>query len=138
MPRRVLTDRQILEDIHEHYQGAFQVFPFDEANRENKMYVPIDIEKIAARLGADVNSIFGRLYYHLNQKYGYQLVGDNRRVAFFTPVAGADKNCIQFPLLESVLASMRSEHSRFVVATSMAGGSLLISAVLAALKLLGE
>ena len=32
--------------------------------------VPIDIPGIAARFGVDPDSIFGRLYYHLDPKYG--------------------------------------------------------------------
>jgi hypothetical protein len=96
--------------------------------------VPIDIPAIARRLGVDVDMIFGRLYYHLDPKYGDPAFQGRPRKALFTPVAGTDENCVNFPLLEAVLARLWQERRRdlWVLGTAalslgIALASLLIS-----------
>ena len=42
------------------------------SHRRDKVLVPIDIPKIANGLRADLNSVFGRLYYHLDPLYGQE------------------------------------------------------------------
>lgn len=50
---------------------------------------------------------------------------------FFAPVAGADANCVNFPLLEAVLAKLWEQHRRDSVALWTA--ALSIGIALAAL-----
>ena len=49
---------------------------FDEKNptREEKYIVPIDCEEVAKELNADAELVFSRLYYRLNQEYGYSKI----------------------------------------------------------------
>ena len=83
------TDKQILEVIYNKYYDNFSLFSKDNSLRETKIYVPIDLEKIANELKVDNDIIFGRLYYHLNKKYGY--INENgSKVHFFTPKCGKD------------------------------------------------
>jgi len=88
--------------------------------------VPIDIEKVATQLGVDADMVFGRLYYDLEKKYGYEK-GDGHRVVLFTPVAGKDSMCVNFPLLASVVADLRGQRLKFSIVTWIALVSLLVS-----------
>src|SRR4249920_2831320 len=63
-------------------------------------------------LGVDPNSVFGRLYHHLDPLYGQEKDSKGSRKAFFTPVAGVKENCISFPILEAVLASLWQQRRR--------------------------
>lgn len=96
--------------------------------------VPIDIPAIADHFGVDPDSIFGRLYYHLDPKYGEPAVQGTPRKVLFTPVAGADQNCVNFPLLEAVLAGLWEERNRnlwalwiSILSIGIALASLLVS-----------
>jgi hypothetical protein len=46
---------------------------------------------------------------------------------FFTPKAGADANCVNFPLLEAVFASLWEERRRDLLTVTTAVVSLAIS-----------
>jgi hypothetical protein len=87
--------------------------------------VPIDIEALAEHFGVDVDIIFGRLYYHLEKKFGYTQV-DKSNVHLHTE-SGEDTECVNFPLMTSVLAGMHEEHRKHVWAIWIAIGSLVIS-----------
>lgn len=122
------TDLQILDSIYERYYDVYAAYSEENGSRSSKIYVPIDIPKLAKDMGVDVDIIFGRLYYHLNQKYGYKQ-DNGSHVYFFTPKAGGDSNCINFPYLASVLASLRDESRKYRVATWIAVCSLILSIV---------
>ena len=70
---KIPTDRQILDAIYNEYYSTFTEYSKKEADRSAKIYVPIDCGKIARKLGVDGDIVFGRLYYHLEKKYGYKL-----------------------------------------------------------------
>jgi hypothetical protein len=125
---RTPTDLQILNTIHDRYYDEYVRFDEDSPSRSSKIFVPIDIEGIARELDVDPDIVFGRLYYHLEKRYGYE-VEENVRLHFFTPRLGKDRNAIHFPYLSSVLSDLRSQNRKYVVATSMAGVALLISVV---------
>lgn len=72
--RRVPTDLEILNVIYEQYYDEFSSYDKNSPTRSSKIYVPIDIGAIARRLH-DGDIVFGRLYYHLEKKYGYQRIG---------------------------------------------------------------
>ena len=124
---RVPTDREILEAIYEQYYETFASFSKENPDRETKIFVPVDLETIAAGLGVDRDIVFGRLYYHLDQKYGYKRDGLN--VHFFARVVKNDRHCVNFPLMASVLASLRTEHLRFRLATTISIISLSVAMV---------
>jgi hypothetical protein len=119
------TDFQILREIYESHRDEFSAYTEDDAEaRSSKVMVPIDIPAIARRLGVDADTIFGRLYYHLDPKYAEPAFQGRPRKALFTPVAGKDKNCVNFPLLEAVLAGLWQDRRRDLWALGTAALSL--------------
>ena len=131
------SDLKILSTIYDLYYEEFCNYtriadmpdmPEIQNGREAKIHVPIDCKMIAKKLGVDSDIVFGRLYYHLEQKYGYKR-DDDSRVVFFSLGAGRDRHCVNFPLLDSVLAGLQVEDSKFQWATWMSGIALLISIV---------
>jgi hypothetical protein len=120
--KRPPTDLDILELVYKRYYAVYA----EGAGRSSKMYVPIDVADVAARLGVDADIIFGRLYYHLEQKHAYRKA-DGSLVSFFTPRAGGDADCVNFPLMASVLATLQDEERRYLLPTSIAFVSLIVS-----------
>jgi len=132
--KRLPTDRRILGLIYARYHDTFE--SYQEGSRQAKMYVPIDIKALSADLRMDPDVIFGRLYYHLDKKHAYQ-TGDRTWVRFFTPRLGEDQDCVQFPLLASVLADLREQHGQHLTTMLIAAGSFAVSAAALALSIVG-
>jgi hypothetical protein len=110
------TDLKLLSYIYDLYYPEFVNYSKDEPERDAKIYVPINCAKVAAHFKVDPDIVFGRLYYHLEEKYGYKR-SDGSRVHFFALRLNEDIKCINFPLLSSVVAGLRDESSRFWLAT---------------------
>jgi hypothetical protein len=132
--RRPPTDFQLLRAVYERHLPDYTNFVDDEG-REKKIAVPIDIPAIAAELDSDADTVFGRLYYHLDPQYE-QINADGSRKHLFMKKAGDAANCINFPLLEAVLAGAWQERRRdlwtFWTAAASIGiaiGSLVVSIV---------
>lgn len=125
------TDLKILSIIYEEYYDTFISFSKNNSDRSAKNFIPVDIKLIAQKLGVDVDIIFGRLYYHLEQKYGYKRPDDtdDTKVAFFTLKAGVDKNCINFPYMASVLANLQEKEKKYTAATTLAILSIIIASL---------
>jgi len=126
--RRVPTDRQILRVIYDRYYDTFSEYARGDDSRTTKVLVPIDVEDIARRLEVDPSIVFGRLYYHLNKKYGYRQ-DDGSRVDFFVLRVVDDIHCVQFPLMASVLADLEDQARRYDRATWIAVGSLIVAII---------
>ncbi|MFA5375339.1 MAG: hypothetical protein WC455_06275 [Dehalococcoidia bacterium] len=122
------TDLKIIDTIYERYYTTFASFSEDAKNRNNKIYVPIDVKIIADDLGVDPDIIFGRLYYDLDQKYRYEQP-DGSTVHFFARQLNEDHNCVNFPYMASVLSKLREENKKYRIATTLAIVSLFVSAV---------
>lgn len=122
------TDRVILRKIHERYVEKFGDFDRHDPTkeRETKIFVPIDCEAIASELGVDPDIVFGRLYYHLNNKYGYTDPNGNRTSLFVFSLK-TDRHAVHFPLLSAILADMEQSWFRFAFPTMLAGFALIIS-----------
>jgi len=90
--------------------------------------MPIDIEKVAQDLDIDEDIVFGRLYYHLEHKYGYKQ-DDGTSVSFFGLKIGDDIHCVNFPLMASVLADLQDQSLKHNVAIWIAVASLFVSAL---------
>ena len=84
--KRPPTDLEILKEIYNRHYDAFAAYSTEVPNRATKIYVPIDLDGIGDKLGVDADIVFGRLYYHLNHKYGYRK-DDGLKVNLFTPAA---------------------------------------------------
>ena len=122
------TDIEILNTIYNTYYATFKNFLDWEKKktRATKVYVPVNFDEIGKKLGVDGDIIFGRLYYYLSEKYSY-VQTDGTKVKLFTLKAGKDINCVQFPLMASVLAKLRDERKRYLTSTGIAFFSLLVA-----------
>lgn len=120
------SDRKILSTIYKMYYKEFENFtPGGINNRQSKVYVPISCKEISKKLNVDSDIVFGRLYYHLQEKYGYRK-GDVS-VPFFSLRVGNDERCVHFPLLASVLAGQEEEHSKTRWATCLSIIAIVVS-----------
>jgi hypothetical protein len=122
------SDRKLLQEIFDRHYEAYVAHSRTEPTHGSKIMVPIDIPAIAKTFNVDTDLIFGRLYYHLQQKYGYTQP-NGALVAFFSPVAGQDKNCVNMPLLAAVLAGMQEEQGRYLWAIILSIASLIVSII---------
>lgn len=121
------SDLKVLRTIYKTYYKSFRKFTLGgENDRNNKVYVPIDCKLIADKLKTDGDIVFGRLYYHLEPKYGYTN-SDGSKVAFFSLKVGPDDKCVNFPLLSSVLAGLEEENNKFIWATALSTLAIVIS-----------
>lgn len=124
------TDREILQKIHDRYIDQFGQFECGnpENERSSKIYVPIDCSAIARELRVDPDIVFGRLYYHLDKKYGY--TQDNgAKVHLFTMAVGEDLHAVHFPMLSAVLAEVQQSWFRFTAPLVISGVALVVSVV---------
>jgi hypothetical protein len=97
---KIPTDLKVPSTIYKLYYEEFKNHsrePDIENGRQKKIYVPIDCKAVAKELDVDGDIVFGRLYYHLEEKHGYTR-SDGSNVAFFSLMVGADRHCINFPL----------------------------------------
>lgn len=125
---KIPTDLEILNTIYRLYYPTFTGFHRGDGTRLSKIYVPIDCKKIAHILNVDVDIVFGRLYYHLENQYSYKQ-SDDSRVYFFALEVGPDAQCINFPLMTSVLAGLQHERKKFWIGTTLSILALMISAI---------
>ena len=121
------TDERLLREIYKRYLRPFSEYSDENKTRSAKVWVPIAIMALAKRFRCDEDLIFGRLYYHMNAKYGSQ-TGSGDPVNVFSMRIGGDRHCVNFPLLASVLSDLQDERKRFIVSTRLAGLSLVVSA----------
>jgi hypothetical protein len=129
------TDLELLDTIYRTYYDVFASYSEASPNRSSKIYVPIDIDRISKKFDLDADIIFGRLYYHLDQKYRYKDEGGGN-VHLFSVVVGGDRHCVNFPYVASLVASLRDQDRKFRIATGMAAVSLLVSVVSFVLSLI--
>ncbi len=122
------TDLQLLNTIYERYYDQFARYSEDNPEYQSKIYVPIDCAAIANELGVDGDIVFGRLYYDLENRYGYTQ-SNGSKVHFFAFKVGEDDHCVNLPLLASVLAGLRHENKRFLVTTWIAIIAIIISSI---------
>ena len=126
---KVPTDLEILSKIYDMYYEEFSNFTRGEENgRQTKIYLPINCAAIASELGVDADIVFGRLYYHLNNQYGYRK-NDGSNVPFFELMVGSDSKCVNFPLLASVLAGLQDENRKFTNNFWISVVAIVVSAV---------
>ena len=136
--RRPPTDFELLKEIYtrtrDDFAGYVQGAP---GARASKILVPVDLQGVADHFGVDADTVFGRLYFHLDPKYGQEPDQSGVRKVFFVPLAGSsDQNCINFPLLEAVLAGLWQEQRRDLWAVATAVVSLVIALASLAVSIL--
>ena len=125
---KIPTDLKILHAIYDRYYDTFRAYPDGSEGRSSKIFVPINVEEIAQSLDVDADIVFGRLYYHLNEKFSYKH-DDGSKVEFFALRVGGDHHCVNFPYLASVLADLKEQNRKYRITTIIAGFSLLIAII---------
>ena len=123
---RIPTDLDILNAIYHRYYEKYLSYDQNKNDRETKIYVPIDCQKIADDLNVDGDIVFIRLDSHLEKKHGYKR-DDGSKVGFFALKIGKDCHCINFPFMASVLADLREKEERFFTTAIIAGLAVAIS-----------
>lgn len=128
MAPKLPNELALLEEIYQARYKSFAAFSDQNKTRSTKIWVPIDIDGLAQKFDLDPDIIFGRLYYHLNEKYSHES-RDGSKSEFFAMRVGSDMHCVNFPYMSSILASLRDEQLKFRVATGIASLSLVISII---------
>jgi hypothetical protein len=127
--KRPPTDLEILEEIYDRYYTDFCAYSKNNKIRKTKNYVPIDIQAIADHFSVDGDIVHGRLYYHLDHKYGI-ISKDGDKVPFFLFVENSTPEIchqVQFPILASAIAELRETRNQFLWATCLAAASFIIA-----------
>lgn len=129
MAKSVPTDLQILQKIYDIYYDDFCAYDKDKTIRDAKIFVPIDCKLIAEKLGTNGDIVFGRLYYHLANKYKYTDHDNGRApvVRLFEFQIGKDCKCVHFPFMASVLADLKTQDRRFKLTLTASFAALCIS-----------
>lgn len=125
---KIPTDLKILRVIYDRYYDTFKAYSNENKGRSSKIYVPIDVGEIAKSLDVDADIVFGRLYYHLNEKFSYKH-DDGSKVEFFALHVGNDHHCVNFPYLASILADLQDRDRKYRMTTILAGLSLVIAII---------
>jgi hypothetical protein len=132
------TDLEILEEIYKRYYAAFAAYSRESPSRETKVYVPIDIRALAEHFKIDGDIIHGRLYYHLDQKFGFTKCDGTPVPFFWFRENQPEPHQVQFPMLAAAIAALRDERNKFLWATWLAGASLILSIIALAVSVLGK
>jgi hypothetical protein len=109
--KRPPSDFELLKAIYERHLDDYTGSRID--TRPTGVAIRINIPAIAASLGVDPDTVFGRLYHHLDRVYGEERPADGSpRRALFIARGGDEANLVNFPLLEAVLAGLWQERNR--------------------------
>jgi hypothetical protein len=127
--KRNPTDLKILKAIFDLYCKDFgESINIDSPDNSKKyVYVPIDCWKVAKKLKADPHMVFGRLYYHLDNKHGYKR--NNTLVSLFALEIDGARHVVNFPLLAAVLADLKEDKCRYNFSVWISIISLVIAAL---------
>ena len=128
-PPTLPTDLQILNKIYDLYYDDFVAFDEENPTRKEKHIVPIDCKEVAKELNADAELVFSRLYYYLNQEYGYSKImpdGKKLLVKVYIRELGP-KHYVHFPFMTSVLADLREKEEKFWMGIVIAAFAFIIS-----------
>ena len=127
---RLPTDLEILNKIYKLYYDDFVAFDEKNPTRDDKYIVPIDCEEVARELNADAELVFSRLYYRLNQEYGYsKIMPDGKELSVKVFIKGFKwrEHYVHFPFVTSVLADLRDKEAKFWTTAIIAILAVVIS-----------
>lgn len=122
-----ITDRLLLKAIYEEYYSNFCASEIVVENRASRSYVIIDYLAISKKLGLDPDIVFGRLFYHLEKKYGYK--DGNIKAPLFALKGTEDKFAVNFPLLSAVVAELEQSYIRFTFPLLLSILAIVISSI---------
>ena len=121
----LVGDLSILEGIYQVYEPTY-IKGLGSADSLHKTYIPIDIHFVAKRLGMNEHILFGRLRYHLDQKYRYTNA-DGSLVHLFCLEVGGERHCIHFPYLAGIVSERQREMRRFMIPFTLSVIALMCS-----------
>lgn len=129
------TDRYVLECIYKTYESAYPG-PEDASGRGiNDPFVPIDLHVVAKKVGCSPELLFGRLYFHLNQKHRYKQES-GASVSLFELNIQNKGHAVQFPYLAAILAGLNQEFRKQLVTYGVSFVALGISLASLAVSIL--
>ena len=132
------TDREILKRIYQECADAFNQVDLEEPeSRSRLIYLPIDVNHIAGKLGMNQHLLYGRLYFHLDHKYRYTQA-DGGMVHLFAKKVGKDINCINYPYLAAIVSERDVEHKRNLRSLQISIISICIASVTAAVTIVAQ
>jgi hypothetical protein len=123
---RLPTDRYILECIFLMYERDYPGPTSASSRGENDPYVPVDLPAVAKEVGCSPELLFGRLYFHLNQKHRYKQA-NGADVSLFELNIESKGHSVQFPYLASILAGLNQEFRRQLITYGVSFTALGIS-----------
>jgi len=126
---KIPSDYKILSMIYKNHYHEFLNYSEGDSSRSSKVYVPIDIQSIANELNVDGDIVFGRLYYHLEEKYSYQKSDDSWVHLFITKLPTGERHLINYPLMSSVLSGLKEERSKTMWSLIFSSCALAISLI---------
>lgn len=136
-PKNLPTDREVMREIYDTYALDYPGNEFKEGKPgPNDPHIEIDIPLIAKKLDCRPELLHGILYFHLNDKYGYE-EREKVFVRIFEKSAGEKKNCINFPYLASKLAYLEEEHRKMIITRLLSIAAIIISCCALGARVLG-
>jgi len=133
---KVPTDLEMLEYIYQTYYCEYEKYEIEPSSRQTKIFIPIDCLKIAEHFGVDRDIVFGRLYYHLENKYGY--IRDDKDKSVVNFFAFDLNKSVNFPYLASVLADLKDQDNRFNKTKNISIFAIIIAIASLSVSLFGE
>lgn len=127
------TDRDVLRCIYDMYRGDFPQADIEAGH----VFIPIDVQAVAFKLGIDKHLLFGRLYYDLRVRHLHRDPSDpNRTIStLFEKAVGPQRHSVNFPYLAAVLAGLEEQRRRDLWTTGLAILALVIAVASAAVQL---
>ena len=120
------TDRYVLQCIFDMYKDQYPGKKGADGKGENDPYIAIDVRAVAEKIQCAPELLFGRLYYHLDQKHRYKQE-DGTIVPLFYLQLGDKRHAVHFPYLASILAGQNQEFRRYALALGMSAAALGVS-----------
>ncbi len=120
------TDRFLLQCIFDMYARDYPGPKDERGAGVNDPYVPIDVHAVAKKVGMPPELVFGRLYFHLDQKYRYKHEG-GATTALFQLKVGDKRHAVQFPYLAAILAEKNLEFRRYTLTLGLSTLALGVS-----------
>jgi hypothetical protein len=122
------TDRAILKCIFDTYNFEYPGVKDASGRGANDPHMLIDIPTIAKQLGCTSELLFGRLYYHLDEKYRYKQ-DDGAKVELFLLNFRNKGPAVRFPFLASILAGLEEEHRKLFWSMVFSITALILSLI---------
>jgi hypothetical protein len=106
MATRLHTDREILRCVYNLYEADYPA--------QGDPFIPIEVRRVADRLGCSPNLLLGRLQYDMGARLRHRspIDADLTVASIFEVKVGDKMHCVNFPYLSSHLANLDHEEQR--------------------------